>query len=942
MAVHIIPKKTKVKMEIFRGVTLGDVFYTLFCLGILILFIYANFPGHLYIGLAVTALIFVMILKNNGVRIYANIGWLFRFLAFKKKYVASKKHGSGDIKMLAPYVGIVTTENDGAFIDYKEYFAKVVEISPLNFYLLNENKQDLIINAFANALRRIGQGQYAQIIKLNKPLVLDDLIKNEDMREDMIIEGAKLGLFSDKELLARDKIFQSRRGIVEYYNTQEKILKDHYYLVVYGGDKHTLANTISSIISGMGATSMPIGAKELNEKEICVFLKANYGKNFDEREIENINPQNYIDWIMPKKVKFTALKTEVDGTSYVNYTISDYPLSVYNAWGAALTNVENSKVVVNFMPLNRLASERLIDRSIIEMETQMLYSSRLSAKIDKETALQTMKDLLVALKNENEQLFDCTIHVSCEHKNRRELKAVLKENGFRFNEMFGRQVDAFISANVSKKDTITDAVRGIQTTSLAAYFPFISSDLQDDGGIYLGYGQRPAFVNFFRRDSERQNSNMVIIGRSGSGKSFAAKTLLANLAADDSKIFVLDPEYEYKTLANSLGGKIVDVGNGSKARFNPFHVFMELEADDDASQASTFETHLQFLEEFFRLVLDGISPDALETLNTVIADLYKMKGITVKSNFKTLRATDYPTFDELYELTSKKLSKSKDDYERSNLKTVLNYITKFASGGRNAGLWNGPSSISADENFVLFSFQSLLANRNKQIAAAQMLLVFKYLNNEIIKNREFNERYRPGLPETKQRKIVIVVDEAHQFINPKYPIALDFMYDMAKRIRKYNGMQVIITQNIRDFMGSEDMIRQSSAIIAASQYSIIFSLAPNDVTELVKLYKNAGEINETEQNQVTTAGRGDCFFISGPLSRTVMHIYAPNEIRALFDLDYAAASGARENFLQAEDENISEHDSGLQADEFEENVSEEDFEGEFDGEEASGEDIATE
>lgn len=107
-----------------------------------------------------------------------------------------------------------------------------------------------------------------------------------------------------------------------------------------------------------------------------------------------------------------------------------------------------------------------------------------------------------------------------------------------------------------------------------------------------------------------------------------------------------------------------------------------------------------------------------------------------------------------------------------------------------------------------------------------MLLVFKFLDNEIIKNKDFNEKYRTN------RKIIVAVDEAHTFINPKFPIALDFMANMAKRIRKYGGTQIVITQNIKDFVGSTEIQRQSTAVINASQYSMILSLAPNDMNDL--------------------------------------------------------------------------------------------------------------
>ena len=128
-----------------------------------------------------------------------------------------------------------------------------------------------------------------------------------------------------------------------------------------------------------------------------------------------------------------------------------------------------------------------------------------------------------------------------------------------------------------------------------------------------------------------------------------------------------------------------------------------------------------------------------------------------------------------------------------------------------------------------------------------------------------------------------MVDEAHVFIDEQRPIALDFMFQMAKRIRKYDGMQIIITQNIKDFVGSPVIAKKSAAIINASQYSMIFSLAPNDMTDLVTLYKNAGGINKNEQNQIVGNGRGQAFFITGPMNRTHVTVETSDEIRALFE-----------------------------------------------------------
>ena len=258
-------------------------------------------------------------------------------------------------------------------------------------------------------------------------------------------------------------------------------------------------------------------------------------------------------------------------------------------------------------------------------------------------------------------------------------------------------------------------------------------------------------------------------------------------------------------------------------------------------------------------------------------EVYNEKGISAKADLEKLKPEDYPIFDDLYAIINDRIEKETDAYHKRNLLTIQTYIKKFATGGRNSNLWNGPTSISTKENFVSFNFRSLLANRNEVIANAQMLLIFKYLDNEIIKNRDFNIHFKTN------RKIIVAVDEAHVFINPEYPIALDFMAQMAKRIRKYSGMQIVITQNIKDFVGTPEIQRQSTAVINASQYSMIFSLSPNDLNDLVELYRKSGEINAEEQNSIVTAGVGQCFFITGAMSRTMMQIEAPDTIRKIFE-----------------------------------------------------------
>jgi hypothetical protein len=271
-------------------------------------------------------------------------------------------------------------------------------------------------------------------------------------------------------------------------------------------------------------------------------------------------------------------------------------------------------------------------------------------------------------------------------------------------------------------------------------------------------------------------------------------------------------------------------------------------------------------------------------LNSVVTQVYHRKNINADTKVKDLKPEDFPIFDDLLTLIRDKVVEETDPYKKQNYQTIETYIEKFGTGGRNSNLWNGFSSVKTTENFVCFSFRTLLASDNESMANAQMLLVFKFLNAEVIRNRDFNLQYFADKElEEDHRRIVVAVDEAHTFINKKYPIALNFILQMAKRIRKYNGMLIIITQNIKDFVGTEEIAAQSTAIINACQYSLILTLAPADISDLVTLYRNAGGINTEEQTSITTARRGQVFLITSAMNRTTVQIEALATTKELFE-----------------------------------------------------------
>jgi len=879
--IRYIPRKSKVKVEVFRNFTIADLVVGIIGIGLAAFIITSNLPYKLYLGIAFAALYVCLYIPiTEDTKMYVGLVLLFKFMAYKKQYFRQFKKPKDDIKRIIPFTGV----NTDKFIQFGDYYGMVCEIMPSSFGLLTEEKQDMVVNTLAKGFQRLGTSQKASVIKTKMPMILDEMIKYEDEKYNNLIAMAERGLYGQNELDARSEVFEERLDAIRYLNEDSKIIKDRYFVIIYDHDRQNLENTMNGFVASLEGSASPIYTKLVLNNDRLAFLRSTFTEQFDERELEMLPPSEQVRWAFPEEVKFNATTVKIDGETNRIFTVTDYPLEVGNAWMYNLFHIEETRVIVNITPMDRWKAEKMLDNSLMEMAVQMRRDVKESKAIEQQTQYDTLKQLLQGIKNSNENLFEVNTHVIANEKIKKEVRAVLRQNGFKYTENFGRQIDGFVSSNVSRLDTLHHNARGIQTSTLGAMYPFISNILQDDRGFYLGYNSYPVFTNFFMRNNERVNSNMIIIGKSGSGKSFATKTLLANFAADNTRIFILDPENEYQYLCENLEGKMIDVGSSMNGIFNPFHIYASLEAEE-GGDTDALNTHLQFLEQFYRVILQGISLDAFETLNSLTVDLYATKGIVAGTDVSKLKPRDFPIFDDLMALIKQRLEAAKgDEYLFRNLQICKTYIEKFSTGGRNSNLWNGYTSIVTNENFICFNFRSLLINKNDIIANAQMLLVFKYLDNEIAKNRDFNLKYfQDAEREEDHRRIIVTVDEAHVFINKKFPVALDFMAQMAKRIRKYNGMQIIITQNIKDFVGSEEIQQQSTAIINASQYSMIFSLSPNDITDLIALYKNAGGINEEEQDSIVTARRGQAFLITGPMSRTSVQIEALATVKRTFE-----------------------------------------------------------
>lgn len=869
---RIIPKKIKVKNTVWKCYSMPDIIVALVVFAIIFA---AVTSGTWALAIIMGLAAIVMFMPTPDGIFYACVFENIKFLFAKKKYTTTTKNSKEHIDTL---LGLKTLRDNGLIEYAGGYLGRVIKLGQKNFGIEDSVQQNIDINYFANALKQLDGTQCADLVKIDRPITLDGFSRDLFDRFSDVREG----LEKQEIKTIKQNILRERIDRIDKLNNVRKQYQSDYYIVIYGKNESDLENTAINIATEIGKSGL--NTKLLGLRETAVFLKYGYSRNFDEREINGLSDDELLAWVKPKEVDFHVNRYSIDGTEAAVLTVAEYPLRVKNAWGAELFNIPNTKVVMHLRPVEKYKAIRRIDKCIGEMETKRILSEKASEANSAETHRETMIALLDSLQTENEAILDVTLTITAYNylnnpNYKKNVRRAMLTGNFRPSTLYGLQIEGFKSANVSPVSNLKSHERGINSSSLAAVFPFVRTYVMDEGGILLGENKNnryPFILNIWKRGNLYQNSNGFVIGKSGSGKSFFLKNLLLNEWANGTRIMVLDPEAEYISLTKNLHGNLIDVGNAKEGRINPFHIYKILtEEGVPADPVVTFNTHLKTLESFFKIVLVGASSDVIELINNLTVETYERKGITETTDCSEFAPEDFPLFSDLLDTLQSKDKDGMDALTLRDMRSAELYLQKFVSG-RYSDIWNAPSTLHVNASLIDFNFQSLFANKNNVVANAQMLLIFRFIEQEVINARELN-RYGKNL------RTMIVCDEAHLFIDSKFPIALDFFFSMSKRIRKYNGSFIPATQNIADWNGNEELRSKTSAIIKNSQYTFIFKLSAPDMKDVLDVYKTGDNFNEEEQRLIVSAVTGQMFFVGSTETRTCVRVQAGDYAKELFD-----------------------------------------------------------
>ncbi|HHX67362.1 MAG TPA: DUF87 domain-containing protein, partial [Gallicola sp.] len=506
----------------------------------------------------------------------------------------------------------------------------------------------------------------------------------------------------------------------------------------------------------------------------------------------------------------------------------------------------------------------------VNSQYQFLLSDRnTTKKLSDATELDTQKEnfqlLMNDIKNGDEKIKEVSLILIIEgtKKEREETLRDLRRLADSFQIKLDiprlRQMEAWQNYDITTL-SFKDYAFYLPTMTLSVGFPFTKTYFNDPKGYMFGldiHTSLPIFFDPFTLNNSRTSHNMAIISSTGGGKSYTMKKMIVNEFARGTKIFIFDAEAEYQKIVKANNGEYIDLYSKKGGIINPLQIRFIAGDDEESDTKETdcpLAKHLGFLEAFFKTAFESINEKELVMLLGIVEALYNKKGIYKNTSINTLqnlKNTDYPIFSELYNFLPeyKETLKSKEKIKIVEQLEIL--ISRFLTG-TDSYLFDGHTTIDLTNDLIAFNMQELLYSGNQRLINTQTLNLLTYLNNSIVANKIQNDKVK-----IEDRKhVMVIADEFHLFIDENNFEVLRNFGQLARRIRKYSGSLVVATQSVKDFVGSNQILRHATAIFNNCQYQMVGMLKEDDLLAYLELFKQ-NPLTDTQKAFLMSARRGE-------------------------------------------------------------------------------------
>ena len=523
------------------------------------------------------------------------------------------------------------------------------------------------------------------------------------------------------------------------------------------------------------------------------------------------------DFLAPSSVEFFSSYYRL-GTKFLRtYWVFGYPRQLVTGWFGSLVNLPEVMDISLFIyPVRTEVILQNLRKKVGQLEAGIILDSEKGRVRDpaKQSQIIDAEEMRDKLQVGEERFFRLGFYYTIYADSFEELGI----NSKRVDNLLRQQLVYSKPASTQQEGGLNSVLphfndqlsikRNMNTGAIGTIFPFTSADLTHGQGVLYGINMHNQGLVIFDRFS-LPNGNSVILAQSGAGKSFMVKLEILRQLMFGIEVIVVDPENEYQSLAEAVGGSHINLSLNTTSRINPFDLPQIVDQDDDESQ-NALRNNLITLHGLMRLMMSSsqtsfddragsLTPAEEADLDTALIETYARAGITADP---LTHQSPPPTIKDLYDTLVHMGGFGPDLAQR---------LRKYTEGVF-AGIFSEQSNVSINNQMISFSVRDL----EDELRPVAMYIVLNYIWNRV---------------KIDQKKRILVVDEAWQIM--KYPDSANFLFGLTKRARKYGLGITSITQDVEDFTAT----RLGRAIIANSSLQILLKQSPTAVDLLADIFK---------------------------------------------------------------------------------------------------------
>lgn len=596
----------------------------------------------------------------------------------------------------------------------------------------------------------------------------------------------------------------------------------------------------------------------------------------------SVNP-SLLNVITPLGLGFERNRFVLGENSAKVYGVIQYPQKVDVGWLSKMTNIPSTIVTIGYQPTDNSALISAISKSIIQNRGTAESAKDPLTRQRAEKAANDGERIMLQIDQHGETvgLMNITVMPLADDEKGfsrvcRRMENTLSMLKCKVRTLANLQKEGFqhLSPTFPGNEQVENILnRIIPMSTFVGGFPFASSGFSDENGYYFAKDSHGGLVivDTWHRGNDRTNSNFVIMGVAGVGKSTAVKHIALSEYFMGTKLIFIDPESEYKELCQSLNGDWINAGGGSNGMINPLQIRpapRDEEGEenplykDEGNGMSDMALHLKNLEIFFNLYIPDLTIMQKAVLKQCLIELYNQFHITWTTDITTLKNTDFPTFSDLFQLIRHKESTLEDEVYKE-----LSLLLYDIANGGDSFLWNGHSTIETHSRCICLDTHTL-QNTSDNIKRTQYFNLLSWCWEQMSKDRT--------------ERVLLICDESYLMIDPNVPQSLVFLRNVEKRARKYESGLAIISHSVVDFLAQEVKM-YGQALLDIPCMKIIMGTDGKNLQETRELYN----LTDAEEELLASKKRGHALFMIGS-KRLHIHFDIPE-----YKFAYMGKAGGR-------------------------------------------------